>query len=141
MEIEKFIKINNDNFIVDVFFENQKNKFDGTEISIGKFPTRDFKIFDKYISDEEGNFIYKFIDKNIIELTIDEIYTGNILNKYKIKKRDELKTTILQEWPNVDKTMAQIKAQWNTFKTNVVAATTKTEVDAFFDNAYAWLGL
>ena len=56
--MKNYIKINNQNYIIDFFKEFQTHKFDGTEIEIFEEMTN--------ISDYFGNYIYQYINKKIV---------------------------------------------------------------------------
>lgn len=74
-----------------------------------------------------------------LAVVLDDI--GALGNEYKIKKRDDLLLFIVNNLATgeITKDLASIRSQIITFKTNVMAATTKGEVDTLFDLAYAWL--
>ena len=140
--MNKYIKINLSNEVIDVFFEYQKNKFDGTEILLGNVkPPYKHKINNKSISDEFGNFIFTWDGIQIFEKSQTEIdATG--FNDYKKFKIKELKNIILNNWPlEINKTSAQLKTFWDDF--NVVSETweNKTDADSDYEDALVWLGL
>lgn len=136
--MERYIKINNSNLICDLFFKYQKNKFDGNEILLDDLPEKSLLINDKYISDENGNYIFEYDEGEIIE--IDPYIDTDILLLYKLKKRDELYALM---WPATiegNRTLDDIITQWATFKANAPTWTTKAQVDAAFETAKTWLG-
>jgi len=139
--MKKWIKPGSNANIIDVFFDYQKSKFDGTEIFFEETDVKEHKINGKSISDKYGNFIFTYIDGVVKELAENEIYTGSRLNEYKILRRDELRSAIKGNWLDVDKTMDQIKTAYTNFKADVILAETKEAVDTLFDTAYSWLGL
>ena len=86
--MKKYIKINTNNEIIDVFFKHQVNKFDGSEIFLEEVETLQHKINGKSISDEFGNPIFKYENEEIIEYeNID--FLKNLKNKKKSKVRQE----------------------------------------------------
>ena len=75
--MNKYIKINQNNEIIDVFFEYQKNKFDGTEILLETTDKIKHKINGKSISNEYGLFIFQYNNGSIVEKNQTEIDLEN----------------------------------------------------------------
>ena len=86
----KYIKLNNDNRIIDVFYPRQTTKFDGTEIFLDETEKIDHKINGKSISDEYGNFIFEY-DVKKQKITENDIYADDRATK---KAKDEKENKI-----------------------------------------------
>jgi hypothetical protein len=71
--MEKYIKINQKNEIIDLFYDHQKIKFDGTEIQLKDEPKPTFKINGKSISNEHGVFIFTWDGSKVVEKKKAEI--------------------------------------------------------------------
>lgn len=136
IKMNKYIKINTNNEIIDVFFECQ-DKFDGTEILIGDLP-KTHKINDKSISDEYGTFIFTWSGSEAIEKDAAEVEQAS-LGKYKAQKRDALFTLIMGSLLSTSRTLQELQDQWPAFAAAAIAAETKQEIDTLFNNAVNWL--
>jgi len=66
--MKRYIKINEKNEIIDLFHEHVVSKFDGTEIFLDEVEKQSVWIDGKVIFDETNNPIFKFINKEIIEI-------------------------------------------------------------------------
>jgi tRNA nucleotidyltransferase (CCA-adding enzyme) len=133
--MNKYIKVDGSNLIIDVFFTFQKSKFDETEIFLEDTEIIKHKINNKSISDEYGNYIFEYVSGVITEVATD------LVAGYKKKKKEELESIFKNNWLDTTRTMAEIKTKWATFKTNASSWTTIAEVDTAFDAAITWLGL
>jgi hypothetical protein len=71
--MKKYIKIDENDLIIDVFFEYQQSKFDGGEIHLEDTEIIKHKINDKSISNEYGAFIFKWENNKVIERTKTQI--------------------------------------------------------------------
>lgn len=67
--MKRYIKINSNNEITDLFFEVWKDRFDGTEIFHDEVEGMDVYINGKCISDDIGNPLFKYEKGKIIETT------------------------------------------------------------------------
>ena len=76
--MDKYIKINQNNDIIDVFFNHQKSKFDGTEILLETTDKIEHKINGKSISNEYGVFIFQYINESIINKKQSDIDIENV---------------------------------------------------------------
>lgn len=90
--MKRYIKINKDNEIIDLFFEVWKDRFDGTEIFLDEVEGMDVHINGKCISDEIGNPVFKVVDGKIIETTAHAAK----LEAYKIERANEIVKAELQ---------------------------------------------
>lgn len=77
--MKRYIKLNSDNEIIDLFFEAWKDRFNGTEILLDEVEEMDCHINSKCISDEFGNPVFKYIKGKV---------TDNDMSKYKDKIYD-----------------------------------------------------
>lgn len=77
--MKRYIKLNSENEIIDLFFEVWKDRFDGTEILLDEVENMDCHINGKCISDEYGNPIFQYIKGKLIH---------NDMSKYKDKIYD-----------------------------------------------------
>lgn len=137
--MNKYIKINQNNEIIDVFFEHQKNKFDGSEILIGNVnPPYKRKINNKSISNDFGIYIFTWDGIQIFEKSQVEI-DNETLPIYISKKIDLIKILILNQWINSSKNIAQIKEQYDLLKSQSLTWTTVAQVDTEIDNFIEWL--
>lgn len=144
--MEKYIKTNGLNEIIDVFFSYQKNKFDGTEILIEENVGAPFKhkINNKYISNEYGIFIFKYISGSIVEKTPAEIeaeINTNYLPNYIVLKLDEIRTKLYMYWPDSSKTISALKAQYDVVKTASSGWSSISDVDTAYDNFITFMDL
>jgi len=73
-------------------------------------------------------------DKSIIDL--DSL--NSLGTHYKLKKRDELKAYIKESWMESDRTVDQIRTQWNNLKSAASGWTTKGDVDTAFNTFVNW---
>jgi len=144
--MRKYIKVNGNDRIVDVFFEYQKAKIDGSEIFLEDTDYICHRINDKSISDENGNFIFVWNGTAVVEKTqteIDDYFNNNLLTDYKIKKRDQLGKNIgdnlLKYIKPGTRSIEDIVTQYNQFVTNSSSWTTKQDVDDAFNTAITWL--
>lgn len=136
--MKRYIRVENDK-IVDLFFEYQKSKFDGTEILFDDLPEKILLINGKYISDGDGNFIFTYIDGTITE--IDPYIDTTILQAYKSGKLDYIYTST---WPcvlNGHQTLNDVVREYDTLKTNLTSASTKVDVDILCDAFITYLGM
>lgn len=141
--MKAYIKINNNDEIIDLFFEHQKIKFDGTEIFYSSDLVK-LKINGKSISSEYGVPIFIWDEENAMEKTQTEIDNDpDFVQRYKVMKKAELNKYIGDNLLNViipgTRSLNDIVAQWNTFKTNSSSWTTKQDVDNAFETAINWL--
>ena len=91
-----------------------------------------------YTVDTSGSeaVISEISDRSTIDLSV----LGQIGNDYKKRKRDDLRDYIRDNYATeITKDVADIRSQWASFRSAVLSATTKGEVDSLFDSAYAWL--
>jgi tRNA nucleotidyltransferase (CCA-adding enzyme) len=133
--MNKYIKVDGSNLIIDVFFTFQKSKFDGTEIFLEDTEIIKHKINNKSISDEYGNYIFEYVSGVITEVATD------LVAGYKKKKKEELESIFKNNWLDTTRTMAEIKTKWATLKSNASSWTTIEDIDIAYDSAIAWLGL
>jgi hypothetical protein len=141
--MNKYIKINEDNEIIECFYEYQKNMFDGTEILLGDFPKKS-SLNGKGIFDQWGYPIFIWDGNNIIEKTQNEIDSNpKFIQWYKQKKKVELNKYIGNNLLDIIKPgireLSDIIVYWNNFKTNSSSWITKQQVDNAFDTAINWL--
>lgn len=66
--MKRYIKKNENNEIIDLFFEVWKGRFDGTEIFLDEVEGMDVYINGKCISDDIGNPLFKHENGKIIEI-------------------------------------------------------------------------
>lgn len=66
--MKRYIKLNSNNEIIDLFFEVWKDRFDGTEIFFDEVEGMDVYVNGKCISDDIGNPLFKFDKGKIIEI-------------------------------------------------------------------------
>jgi len=142
--MNKYIEINENNEIIDVFFDWQKEKMQSsTKILLEEDTTETkHKINGKSISEEFGCFIFLYNNGTITEKTQSEIETSaEYIIRYKKIKRDELKAYIESDsiTDGITKTIPEIKIKWQQFKTNSSNWTTKQEIDDAFNEAVTWL--
>jgi hypothetical protein len=139
--MNRYIKTNVSNEIIDHFFEYQKSKFDGTEIFIEDTQTINHRINGKSISNEYGIWRFTWDGMSISEksqATID----SETLTIYKQIKQAEIQHIIINRWPlDIDRRSDAIFTQWAAIKADSVNWTTLAEVDTAFNNAMTWLGL
>ena len=80
--MKRYIKLNSDNEIIDLFFEVWKDRFDGTEILLDEVEEMNCYINNKCISDEYANPVFKYIKGKIIDNDMskykDKIYNINL---------------------------------------------------------------
>ena len=67
--MKRYIKINERNEIIDLFFEVWKNRFDGTEILLDETSDMSPYINGKCISTEDGLPLFKYVNGTIVEIT------------------------------------------------------------------------
>lgn len=144
--MNKYIKINENNEIVDVFFTFQKNKFDGTEIIIEENVPSPYKhkINGKSISNEYGFWIFKFIESVVVEKTNSEIeieVNTYYLPVYIEKRLLELRQLMYTRWVDSSKTGAANQAQYKIAKTNMAGSTSLSEVDTEYNNFELFMNL
>lgn len=138
--MKKYIKINDKNEIVDVLFDYQKRKFDGTEIFYEDTEIKKHKINDKSISSEYGVYIFTWNGSSAVEKTQSEIDNdADFIVKYRKMEKRELIAYIKDKFFESTKSLEEIRIRWATFKTNASSFTTKQEIDDAVDNAKAWL--
>jgi len=141
--MKKYIKVNVNGEICDVFFKYQKDKFDGTEILISdtdkKHKLADYRTPDelKSISDEMGNYIFWYSNSNIIEVSTETLF----VNKYKKQRYRDLKALIKDNLVFSDKSIDQIKNQIANLKSQHESWQTRSEVDTAFDTFIDWLNI
>jgi hypothetical protein len=85
--MKRYIKINSENFIIDIFNEYNAERFDGSEIffDVSDSPA-DVWINNKCIFDEIGNPVFKYIKGKV-----EESPNLKALNDYKLKSENEKK--------------------------------------------------
>ena len=134
--------------IIPVYEENKIPKFNGIEwemvinykgfiiynkITLEKIQWNNFYKWDEtiYTDIELPDFFYKWeIDNWIIDI-----------DKYKIKKKNEIKSLIMDNLLDINKTIDQIKTQWNNIKIDFTNYNMVQEIDSIYNNAKTWLGL
>lgn len=140
--MNKYIKINDNNEITDVFFEYQQNKFDGSEILIGDAAIK-HKINNNSIANEYGVLVYIWNGTSATKKTAAAINNdADFLIRYKLMKKDELERYIgsnLLTVVKTDRTLQDIIIQWDAFKSGASSWNTKAAVDTAFNNAISWL--
>ena len=82
--MRRYLKINNKNYITDIFHEHQIEKFDGTEIFYDDVINQSVWINNKVIFNEMGNPIFKLISGTPVEQPENILYT-----QFKQKKLDD----------------------------------------------------
>lgn len=82
--MKRYIKINSNGEIIDLFFEIWKDRFDGTEIFHDEVEGMDIYINGKCISDDIGNPLFKVVDGKVIE--IDSGVYADSLYDYKLNQ-------------------------------------------------------
>jgi len=138
--MKRYIKKNAENLIIDLFFEWQKNKFDGAEIEISDGDK--LKIDGKSISNEFGTPIFEMIGDTPTERSqLDIDNDPDFIKRYKQHLKSKLKSIIDNEIIEVSRTLAEIRTKWNDFKTTAASETTKSGLDTLYNNAITWLGL
>lgn len=150
----KYIKVESlyglTNVIVDVFFDFQKEKFDGTEISLGPYSEIEYDIYGHDISDENGVFTLELAElvpsPLIIPIPENTRYSGQILENYKTdsieKTREALKNKGI--FDIIDLTglsLTEIVSAWSNFKSNIMSDTTKSDIDIRVSNVWSTLQL
>ena len=142
--MKKYIKVNNNHEIVDVFFDYQKSKFDGTEIFLEDVSLKEHKINGESISNYCGVFKFTWFGQFVFAKTPVEM-GGSVVevNKYKRQKRDELFEIINGSLFKVllTRDLDEIKTQWDALVATSANWKTLSEVDTAFHNALSWLGL
>jgi len=138
--MNKYIKVNASNEITDVFFEWQKNKFDGTEILLEDTTIIRHSVNNKSISNDYGVYIFTWDGTMATEKTQTEIDDNpDFITDYKKQKKDQLFAYIASNLYDINRTLDQIRTQWTSFKTNAASWTTKQDVDDAYDQAIVWL--
>jgi hypothetical protein len=85
--MKRYIKINSEKYIIDIFHEGLKDRFDGSEIKFDDSDSpADVWINNKCIFDEIGNPIFQYVDGKVIEKTNPEA-----LINYQLKAENEKK--------------------------------------------------
>lgn len=142
--MNKYIEINQNNEIIDVFFDWQKPKMKSQTKILLEEDTQDTKqrINGKSISVDVGEFIFTYIDGVVTERIQEEIESSaTYIQKYKKLKKDEMEyfvnnnsltDGITRDWPD-------IKARWQQFKADSENWTTKQEIDDAVNQAKTWL--
>jgi hypothetical protein len=88
--MKRYIGIDKNNIIIDLFFEDDKNKFDGTEILLDEVESKkDIKINGQYRSDDDGVSIFKYENGKIKLRSKLEIENDSEKIKAKEKKESE----------------------------------------------------
>jgi len=142
--MNKYIKINGEPTpeVIDVFFEYQKNKFDGSEILLEDTTVIKHKLRVKgsdpwsSICDDYGHYLFGWVANKLVALD----KSGEYLQKYKKNALDEIKMWINLNWSDCTKTMAQIQARIQTEKSNASSLTTTADVDAVVEDFKTWAG-
>lgn len=92
---KRYCKTNTEDYIYDLFFEHQKNKFDGTEKYLDEVESpANVYINDKIIYDESGTPLFKYNNGVPIE-AVDNI---KLLEYYKKEKVKEIKNAFENEF-------------------------------------------
>lgn len=91
--MKRYIKLNKDNEIADLFFEVWKDRFDGTEIFLDEVDGMDVYINGKCISDDIGNPLFKYEKGKVVEM---DIYAPQ-LETYKKEQENAQTKAELQE--------------------------------------------
>jgi hypothetical protein len=92
--MKRYIKINSDNYIIDIFGEHLKDRFDGTEIEFDESESpADVWINNKCIFDEIGNPIFQYVKGKAIENPDNEA-----VNQYKTKIENEKKISEARQY-------------------------------------------
>jgi len=137
--MNEYIKTNNENEIIDVFYDHQ-DKFDGTEIFTGD-KTQATRI--RNISNEYGVFIYTWDGTKAVKKTAAVINNDpDFLIKYKLMKKDELQQYIGSNLLTVikaDRSLLDIVEQYTIFVSNASSWNTKAAIDGAFNSAISWL--
>ena len=140
--MNKYIKINAKNEIIDVFFEKQKNKKDGTEIFLENTEIKKHKINDKSISNQYGVPIFIWNGSSAMEKTQEEIDNDvDFLVDYKKKKKGELIAKIKDSLFETSRSLDEIRVKWAEFKASASSLTTKQEIDDACSSAVTWLNI
>jgi len=141
--MNKYIKTNSNNEIIDVFFPYQESKFDGTEIFLEDDPTMKHKINGKSISNEYAIWLFKYIENSVVEKIPSEILLEinlDYLPIYKQQKIDEMTDYILKKLLQWSKAITAIQAQYNNvFIVSVEGAASMAEVDIIYNDMITWL--
>jgi hypothetical protein len=106
--MKRYIKINKDGFITDIFHELLKDRFDGTEIYLDEVePPADVWINGKVIFDELTNPLFKFVNNKAVELD-PKIYKAqydaiekektNLSLKSELNELDSKSIRDIREW-------------------------------------------
>jgi hypothetical protein len=61
--------------------------------------------------------------------------------KYAKDEIKKLKSNVMNNWLDINKTRDQIKTQWTTAKETISSAKTKQDVDTVIEQLKTWLGL
>ncbi len=142
--MNKYIKIDGSNNIIDVFYEYQKGKFDGSEIFFEFDETLKHKINGKSISNEQGIFIFTWDGSVVVEKTPAEItaeINTDYLPVYIPEKLDEIRTLLYTRWPDSGKTIAALKAEYDNVKTASSGWTSISDVNTAYDNFVTFMDL
>lgn len=138
--MERLIKVDGHNRIIDLFFRWQKEKYATYDYYLDDHAYEGLKINGKSISDEYGNPIFIYIGDRAQEIPIETRESDpDFIAKYKKIKKEELQNILKNEWLDVTRTQEEIKTRWQTFKQNASSWTTKDEIDTAFNQAVTWL--
>ena len=145
--MKKYIKINSKKEVIDVFFDYQKNKFDGSEIFYKETDLLKHKINNKNISDKNGYFIFKYISGEIIEISSETIEESvEFIEKYQEEKKEELKSFLMDNLltlikPNREpaRTFEDIVLKWNEFLHAITSCNKKKDIDVLYATVVTWL--
>jgi hypothetical protein len=140
--MNKYIKINENDEIIDVFFEYQTKKIDGNEIFLEDTQDIRHKLNEKSISNEYGIYIFKWTNESIVEKTQIEIENDvNFIIWYRQYLKTKLNEVIGKNLLDINRSLEDIKNQWESFKITCIPLETKAELDTAYNNAISWLGL
>ena len=140
--MKRYIKINSNNEIIDLFNWFYRGQFDGSEIELDDTTPFLLTINGKTVLNEFGFPVFIWNGTSAVEKSQSEIDSDpDFIIFYKKLKKDELQvyigTHILDILEN--HAWAEIVTQWGNFKQNASSWTTKSQIDTAFNNAINWL--
>lgn len=140
--MKRYIKINENNEITDLFNWFSRYQFDGTEIEFDDTIPFIYTINGETIKNEFG--VLKFTWDGSSALLKSQSSIDNdpeFIIEYKKLKKEELQAYIGMHTLDIlnNHTWTEIVTQWNNFKQNASGWTTKSQVDNAFNQAINWL--
>lgn len=94
--MKRYIKLNSNNEIIDLFFECWKDRFDGTEIFYDEVDDMNVYINGKCISDDIGNPIFRHLGNDKVEEIDSSVYSDS-LYAYKLNQVIEQRKAAYRE--------------------------------------------